>query len=127
MTTPESLEMMMISRREEPKLLLAGVRMAIIDEIHAFAGDDRGTHLIAVVERLGQMLGREIQRVGLSATVGYPAAILEWMAGHCEGSKRVVQIPAATVNAEVMLGTGHGPPRRSRIPRLRWRLSYHWG
>ena len=29
-----------------------GVRAVVIDEIHAFAGDDRGWHLLAVLERV---------------------------------------------------------------------------
>ena len=37
---------------------------------HAFAGDDRGWHLLAVLERISRLSGRELQRLGLSATVG---------------------------------------------------------
>lgn len=103
MTTPESLEVMLISRREEPKRLLDGVRMVIVDEIHAFAGDDRGTHLLSVVERLSRMIGREVQRVGLSATVGNPDDLLDWLAGHCEGDRQVIAVPAPPAEAEVAL------------------------
>ena len=101
MTTPESLEVMLMSSRPEPKRLLEGVRVVIVDEIHAFAGDDRGTHLLAVVERLGQLVGREIQRIGLSATVGNPDSILEWLAGHLPGQNRVVAIQSAGADAQV--------------------------
>jgi ATP-dependent Lhr-like helicase len=41
LTTPESLEVMLISARSEGRELLKGVRLVVIDEIHAFAGDDR--------------------------------------------------------------------------------------
>lgn len=92
MTTPESLEVMLTSAREEPKHLLRGVRLVVIDEIHAFAGDYRGVHLLAVLERVGELAGREIQRVGLSATVGNPDQLLEWLAGHCAGTRRIVQL-----------------------------------
>lgn len=101
MTTPESLEVMLMSSRPEPKRLLEGVRVVIVDEIHAFAGDDRGIHLLSVVERLGHMVGREIQRIGLSATVGNPERILEWLAGHREGGHRVVAIDSAPADAQV--------------------------
>ncbi len=101
LTTPESLEVMLISKRQELKELLVNVRMVIIDEIHAFAGDDRGLHLLAVVERIRRLSGREFQRIGLSATVGNPDGLLEWLAGHCEGDRRVVSVPAATVQADV--------------------------
>ncbi|MBK8409900.1 MAG: hypothetical protein IPL19_18215 [Sandaracinaceae bacterium] len=46
--------------------------------MHAFADDDRGAHLSAVLERLGRFSGRELQRIGLSATVGNPEEILRW-------------------------------------------------
>lgn len=101
LTTTESLEVMMISTRRELRELLANVRMVVIDEIHAFAGDDRGLHLLAVVERIQRLAGREFQRVGLSATVGNPDTLVDWLAGHCQGSRRVVSVEAANVEAEV--------------------------
>ena len=42
LTTPESLEGMLISRRVDRVALLADLRSVIVDELHAFAGDDRG-------------------------------------------------------------------------------------
>jgi ATP-dependent Lhr-like helicase len=95
LTTPESLEAMLISTRVEHRQVFAGVRAVIIDELHAFAGDDRGWHLLAVLERITRLAGREIQRVGLSATIGNPEALLGWMAGHCRGERTLVQIPPA--------------------------------
>jgi len=101
LTTPESLEVMMISNRRELRELLVNVRMVIIDEIHAFAGDDRGLHLLAVVERIQRLAGRQFQRIGLSATVGNPESLIDWLAGHCEGPRRVVSVEAASVAADV--------------------------
>ena len=101
LTTPESLEVMLISSRRELRELLVNVRMVVIDEIHAFAGDDRGLHLLAVVERIQGLAGREFQRIGLSATVGNPDILIDWLAGHCEGGRRVVSVEAASVEADV--------------------------
>ena len=103
MTTPESLEVMLISTRPEPRRLLKGIRVVIVDEIHAFAGDDRGIHLLAVVERISTLAGREIQRIGLSATVGDPEGLLDWLAGHCAGPKRTVTVASAGQAADVTL------------------------
>jgi ATP-dependent helicase Lhr and Lhr-like helicase len=100
LTTPEPLKVMLISARPEAREMLKGVRLVVIDEIHAFAGDDRGWHLLAVLERISRLAGRELQRIGLSATVGNPEELLEWMAGHCEGSKRVLNSPAQASAAE---------------------------
>lgn len=81
LTTPESLEVMLMSRKVPAERLFRGLRAVVIDEIHAFVGDDRGGHLSAVLERLSRFCGRDVQRIGLSATVGNPADILRWVAG----------------------------------------------
>lgn len=72
LTTPESLESMLVSTKVDHERLFADLRAIVIDEVHAFAGDDRGWHLLAVLERLSKLACRPIQRVGLSATVGNP-------------------------------------------------------
>lgn len=104
LTTPESLEVMLITRREHHERLFAGLRAVVVDEIHAFAGDDRGWHLLAVLERLGFQAGRELQRVGLSATVGNPRELLDWLAGSSAGP-RVVLAPksGAAASAELTI------------------------
>jgi ATP-dependent Lhr-like helicase len=81
LTTPESLEAMLVSTKVTPQELFADLQAVVIDEVHAFAGDDRGWHLLAVLERLGRLAGRPIQRVGLSATVGNPEDLLRWVQG----------------------------------------------
>ena len=70
-----------LARRRRVTDLLRDVRAVVVDEVHAFAGDDRGWHLLAVLERVSAIAGRELQRIGLSATVGNPDELLEWLAG----------------------------------------------
>ncbi|MDT0304249.1 DEAD/DEAH box helicase [Streptomonospora wellingtoniae] len=81
LTTPESLEAMLVSTKVDHYELFGRVRAAVVDEVHAFAGDDRGWHLLSVLERLTRLRGAPIQRVGLSATVGNPAELLTWLQG----------------------------------------------
>lgn len=81
LTTPESLEAMLVSANVDHRSFFHGVRAVVVDEVHAFAGDDRGWHLLAVLERLTHLLGRPIQRVGLSATVGNADQLLRWLQG----------------------------------------------
>jgi ATP-dependent Lhr-like helicase len=69
-TTPESLYLMLTSRARE---ILGGAEWVIVDEIHAVAGTKRGAHLALTLERLDALAqehngGREVQRIGLSAT-----------------------------------------------------------
>src|SRR5262249_16639619 len=81
LTTPESVESLLVSPLVNPRELFAGLRVVIVDEVHAFAGDDRGWHLLAVLERLSRLARRPLQRIGLSATVGNPAGLLDWLQG----------------------------------------------
>ncbi|MGW4770700.1 DEAD/DEAH box helicase [Nocardia sp. NPDC004278] len=87
LTTPESLEAMLIGVKTDHADLLGGIRAVVVDEVHAFAGDDRGWHLLAVLERLQRVTGYPIQRVGLSATVGNPQDLLTWLQGSGAGSR----------------------------------------
>ena len=52
LTTPESLEAMLISAKVDPARIFASVRAVVVDEAHAFGSDDRGWHLLAVLERI---------------------------------------------------------------------------
>jgi ATP-dependent Lhr-like helicase len=93
MTTPESLEVMMISAKTDARALFAGLSAVIIDEVHAFAGDDRGAHLASLLERLGAFTDKDIQRIGLSATVGNPLTIGQWLQGSSKRPFRLVDPP----------------------------------
>ena len=103
LTTPESLEVMLVSPNVEAHRLFSTLQVAIIDEIHAFAGDDRGWHLLAVLERLTRLAGHEVQRLGLSATVGNPEALADWLAGACSRERAVFLPLASQQPAEVTL------------------------
>jgi ATP-dependent Lhr-like helicase len=80
LTTPESLEAMMISPRVDETGLLGCVRAVVVDELHAFAGDDRGWHLLFLLGRIERLAGIYLQRIGLTATVGNPEEMLVWLA-----------------------------------------------
>ncbi|MFI9284879.1 DEAD/DEAH box helicase [Streptomyces werraensis] len=118
LTTPESLEAMLIGVKTDHVRLLGGVRAVVVDEVHAFAGDDRGWHLLAVLERLERVTGRPIQRIGLSATVGNPHQLLRWLQGAKAGDRtgRVVapgvHLPSTGAEAERGEQTTEAPSRR---------------
>jgi ATP-dependent Lhr-like helicase len=65
-TTPESLYLLVTAERS--RAMLSGVQTVIIDEIHAVAGNKRGSHLAITLERLEHLLEQPPQRIGLSAT-----------------------------------------------------------
>lgn len=88
--TPESLEAMLLSTRTPARRVLGRVRAVVVDEVHAFAGDDRGAHLVSLLERITRIAEIDIQRIGLSATVGDPEVIVGWLSGSSMRPQRVV-------------------------------------
>ena len=113
LTTPESLEAMLISVKVDPARLFAGLRAVVIDEVHAFGSDDRGWHLMAVLERLSRIAGAPIQRVGLSATIGNPGPLLDWLQGSGRGIRaaQVVTPDSAEDDAASAAPLGRGDIR----------------
>jgi Helicase conserved C-terminal domain/DEAD/DEAH box helicase len=104
LTTPESLEGMLISGRVDHSWAFGSLQAVIVDELHAFAGDDRGWHLLGVLARLARLAGHRVQRIGLSATIGNPAPLLDWLADGSESRRIVVNPPAGSVSpADVQL------------------------
>jgi ATP-dependent helicase Lhr and Lhr-like helicase len=65
-TTPESLYLLVTAERS--RAMLATTQTVIVDEIHAVAGNKRGSHLALTLERLEQVAAGPVQRIGLSAT-----------------------------------------------------------
>lgn len=98
LTTPESLESMLVSASSDPRRLFADVRAVVVDEVHAFAGDDRGWHLLGVLERIGHLAGHPLQRIGLSATVGNAPDLLHWLQGGAADRPATVVAPEATAS-----------------------------
>ncbi|WP_298534498.1 DEAD/DEAH box helicase [uncultured Methanobrevibacter sp.] len=78
--TPESLEVLSMNKSQGQKFkIFQNVRYIIIDEIHYFADSERGTQLNSLINRLSKYSKHDIQQIGLSATVGNPETIAEWI------------------------------------------------
>ena len=104
LTTPESLEAMLVSTVTSPQLQFENLRAVVVDEVHAFAGDDRGWHLQGVLSRLEAIAGRPLQRIGLSATVGNPQELLRWLRGPGrDGDASVIDPGGAGKHSDVRL------------------------
>ncbi|MDI1434933.1 DEAD/DEAH box helicase [Polyangium sorediatum] len=104
MTTPESLEVMLVSARSPVERLFKDLRLVVIDEVHAMAGTDRGSHLMSVLERLGLTSQHDLQRVGLSATVGNPEQIVAWLCGSSRRQGVVVNPPKTPAKRDLHIG-----------------------
>ncbi len=109
LTTPESVEAMLISSKTDHRWLFKNLQVVIVDEIHAFAGDDRGWHLLSVTQRVQELAGRELQRVGLSATVGDPDALLTWLTAGTVGRATLLAPDVASLPADRTQAAAEAP------------------
>ncbi len=109
MTTPESLEVMLLSSRSPAPKLFGDLRLVVIDEVHALAGTDRGAHLMSVLERVARYSKHDVQRVGLSATVGNPPEILRWLQGSSKREGVVIDPPKPPSPREIQVVMAESP------------------
>lgn len=77
-TTPESLAILLASPRARPTL--SGIRLLILDEIHAVLDSKRGAFLACQVGALSLLAG-EFRRIALSATVRTPEPAENFVGG----------------------------------------------
>jgi ATP-dependent Lhr-like helicase len=134
-TTPETLQAILPGTRMKGHL--SHVKCVVIDEVHELASSKRGTQLTVALERLREVVGKDFQRIGLSATVGNPSQVAQFIAGanrnvkiiHAslsKGYRYAVENPApADADYELAGKLGMSPEAAARIRRLATLIDSH--
>ena len=84
--TPESLESLLINKKNELVRLFGDLQFIIIDEIHAFMGSERGCQILCQLARISRIVQNEPRRIGLSATLGDYSLAEEWLRSGTQAS-----------------------------------------
>jgi ATP-dependent Lhr-like helicase len=85
-TTPETLQAILSGWMLRQHL--QSLRWVIIDEVHELADSKRGSQLSLALERIRKLIGKDFQVIGLSATIGTPDKVAQFLVG----DKRNVEI-----------------------------------
>jgi ATP-dependent Lhr-like helicase len=91
-TTPETLQAIMpgwLMRQH-----LTQVKWVIVDEVHEMADSKRGSQLALALERLRWITGKEFQIIGLSATIGSPEKVAQFLVGNGRPIE-IIRVPVA--------------------------------
>jgi ATP-dependent Lhr-like helicase len=91
-TTPETLQAILsgwVLRQH-----LQSLRWVIIDEVHELADNKRGSQLSLALERVRNLIGKDFQMIGLSATIGTPQKVAQFLVGN-NRSVEIIRVPVA--------------------------------
>ncbi len=78
--TPESLEALLMKKHAYIGKLFHDLRFVIIDEVHSMMRGDRGGQTLCLIERLSKLANVNPRRIGLSATLGDPQTVGDYLA-----------------------------------------------
>ncbi len=77
--TPESLESLLLNKKDWCEENFKNLNYFIIDEFHAFIGTERGYQLLSQLHRIEFLQKRRIPRIALSATLSNIKSVKKWL------------------------------------------------
>ncbi len=90
--TPESLEALLMRKHALVSRLFCDLRYVVIDEVHSLLRADRGFQTICLIERLSRMAQVNPRRIGLSATVGDPQSVGDFLGANTGRTTLIPQV-----------------------------------
>ena len=91
-TTPETLQAILMGWLLRQHL--QSLRWIVIDEVHELADSKRGSQLSLALERIRDLIGKDFQMIGLSATVGSPDKVAQFLVGD-KRPVEIIRVPVA--------------------------------
>jgi ATP-dependent Lhr-like helicase len=91
-TTPETLQAMLsgwLLRQH-----LQSLKWVVIDEVHELADSKRGSQLSLALERVRNLAHTDFQMIGLSATIGTPEKVAQFLVGN-NRPVEIIRVPVA--------------------------------
>jgi ATP-dependent helicase Lhr and Lhr-like helicase len=108
-TTPETLQAILsgwILRQH-----LQALKWVVIDEVHELADSKRGSQLSLALERVRCLICKDFQMIGLSATIGSPEKVAQFLVG----TNRQVEIVRTPVAKDVKLQVIYPKPTEEDV------------
>ncbi|MCR5537079.1 MAG: DEAD/DEAH box helicase [Succinivibrio sp.] len=93
LTTPESLESLLIHHLSWLKEDFTHLAYVIIDEFHVFMGSQRGYQLQSQLHRLDNLCCRRIPRIALSATFAEDDGVIAYLRPNCTPNALIIKDP----------------------------------
>lgn len=90
--TPESLEALLMRKHALVSRLFCDLRYVVIDEVHSLLRADRGFQTICLIERLSRIAQVNPRRIGLSATIGDPQSVGDFLSTNTGRATLIPQV-----------------------------------
>lgn len=101
--TPESLEALFMNHGYQIGTIFSHLEYCVIDELHAFIGNERGKQLQCLLHRLDLATGRNIPRIGLSATLGDMRLAANYLRFNTPEAVKIISSPNSHSDLKIAL------------------------
>ncbi|MEW5838207.1 MAG: DEAD/DEAH box helicase [Pseudomonadota bacterium] len=113
--TPESLEAMFCNRGTAVAAIFKRLLYIVIDELHAFIGEERGKQVQSLMHRIETAISRRVARIGLSATLGNMSLAAEYLRPNNGAQVMIIQSDDSETELRIIV-KGYEEPVEIRAP-----------